>query len=101
VWNAEIKLYKIGKKLVCGFRCKKIRKLSLKSKMTLVASLFASAQTKRYPFTTYQGAETLYKYGFVISMRGLRLINDVTTSDRLVPTPTFLKIDPRLSGVSG
>ena len=30
---------------------------------------------------------------------GLRLIRDVTTSDRLVPTPKFLKIDPsRLSG---
>jgi hypothetical protein len=40
LWNAEIKLYKIGVRLVCGFCCKKIRKLSLKSKMTLVASLF-------------------------------------------------------------
>ncbi len=34
------------------------------------------------------------------SRLGLRLISDVTTSDRLVPTPTpnFLKIDPRLRG---
>ena len=44
LWNAEIELYKIGMRLVCGFHCKKIRKLSLKSKMMLVASLFASAQ---------------------------------------------------------
>ncbi len=29
---------------------------------------------------------------------GLRLIHDVTTSDRLVLTPKYLKIDPRLSG---
>jgi hypothetical protein len=27
---------------------------------------------------------------------GLRLNHDVTTSDRSVPTPEFLKIDPRL-----
>jgi hypothetical protein len=41
-------------------------------------------------------------YGFPkFSKRGLRHINDVTTSDRLVPTTTFLKIDPSLQGVSG
>ena len=28
---------------------------------------------------------------------GLRLNHDVTSSDRSVPTPKFLKIDPRLS----
>ncbi len=28
---------------------------------------------------------------------GLRLISDVTTSDRSVRTPKFLKIDPKLS----
>jgi len=32
------------------------------------------------------------------SKLGLRLIYDVTTSDRSVPTPKFLKIDPRLRG---
>ena len=48
LWKAESMLYKICMGLVRGFRCKKIRKLSLKSKMMLVASLFASAQTKRY-----------------------------------------------------
>ena len=32
---------------------------------------------------------------------GLGLNHDVTTSDRSVPTPTFLKIDPKLRGVSG
>ncbi len=57
-----------------------------------------------YPFTAYQGAETLYIYtcyGFVKHSKwGLRLNHDVTTSDRLVPTPKFLYIDPRprLSG---
>jgi hypothetical protein len=29
---------------------------------------------------------------------GLGLNHDVTTSDRSVPTPTFLKIDPKLRG---
>ena len=29
---------------------------------------------------------------------GLRLNHDVTTSDRSVPTPKFLKIDPKLRG---
>jgi hypothetical protein len=38
-------------------------------------------------------------YGFVKHSKwGLRLKYDVTTSDRLVPTPKFLKIYPRLSG---
>jgi hypothetical protein len=58
-----------------------------------------------YSLTAYQGAETLYVciiYGFMkYSKRGLTLINDVTTSDRSVHTPTVLKIDPTLRGVSG
>ncbi len=48
-----------------------------------------------YPFTAYQGADTLYIYiiGFVKHSKwGLRLISDVTTSDRSVPTPKVLKI---------
>ncbi len=32
---------------------------------------------------------------------GLRLNHDVTTSDRSVPTPKFLKIDPKLRSLSG
>ena len=54
-----------------------------------------------YPFTAYQGAEILYIYIILICEAlqvGLRLIYDVTTSDRSVPTPKFLKIDPRLRG---
>ncbi len=35
-----------------------------------------------------------------LSKWGLRLNYDVTTSDRSAPTPKFLKIDPRLRGVS-
>ena len=31
---------------------------------------------------------------------GLRLNHDVTTSDRSVPTPKFLKIDPKLRQLS-
>jgi hypothetical protein len=57
-----------------------------------------------YPFTAYQGAEILYIYmiyGFVKHSKwGLRLNHGVTTSDRLDPTPSFLKNDPRLRGVS-
>ena len=38
-------------------------------------------------------------YGFVKHSKwGLRLNHDVTTSDRSVPTPNFLKIDPKLRG---
>ena len=38
-------------------------------------------------------------FGFVKHSKwGLRLISDVTTSDRLVPTPKFLNIDPSLRG---
>jgi hypothetical protein len=38
-------------------------------------------------------------YGFVKHSKwGLRLNHDVTTSDRSVPTPKFLKIDPKLRG---
>jgi hypothetical protein len=41
-------------------------------------------------------------YGFVKHSKwGFRFINDVTTSDRSVPTPTFLKIEIRLRGISG
>ena len=32
---------------------------------------------------------------------GFGLNHDVTTSDRSVPTPTFLKVKPRLRGESG
>ena len=32
---------------------------------------------------------------------GLRLNHEVTSSDRSVPTPKFLNIDPRLSGQWG
>jgi hypothetical protein len=43
-----------------------------------------------HPFTAYQCAETLYIYvfyGFVKHSKwGLRLISDVATSDRPVPT---------------
>jgi hypothetical protein len=42
---------------------------------------------------------TYVLYGFVKHSKwGLRLISDVTTSDRSVRTPKFLKIDPRLRG---
>ena len=42
---------------------------------------------------------TYVLYGFVKHSKwGLRLISDVTTSDRSVRTPKFLKIDPWLRG---
>ena len=38
-------------------------------------------------------------YGFVKHFKwGLRLNHGVTTLDRSVPTPKFLKIDPKLRG---
>ncbi len=55
-----------------------------------------------YPSTAYQGAETHYE--FVKHPKWglrLRLISDVTTSDRSVPTPKFMKIDPKLRRLSG
>ena len=48
LWKAESKVYKIGMGLVSGFHCKKIRNLSVKLKISLVAIVFGCAQTKRY-----------------------------------------------------
>ncbi len=50
-----------------------------------------------YPFTAYQGAETLSMYMIWICEAlqvGFEANHDETTSDRLVPTLKFLKIDP-------
>ncbi len=54
-----------------------------------------------YPFTAYQCAENnLYIYIWIWEALqvGFEAHHNVTTSDRPVPTPKFLKIDPLNSG---
>ena len=73
--------------------------------LTLIQVGYQAKGGTIYPSTAYLCAETLYIYiwyGFgKYSKLGLTLNHDVTTSDRSVPTPSYLKTTLDSGGVSG